>query len=198
MLKLIPVNKIKLVDIDEVNFDLIPRPANKKFSCQECFYWIGKKDGRLDQNAQKKKWFLRKNENYGSVGKLLYVGGEKLPIGFIQYGPIKEFDTAKLYYLKNGNLPKDGWCITCLMVDSKFRQQGLASEMVKKVLSELQKKGVKSVDAFPAVKTNSIDDTSAGTIQLWQKFGFRVIAEGSREVIMRKELNGRSKQKTSS
>jgi ribosomal protein S18 acetylase RimI-like enzyme len=196
VVKLPPVNKIKIVDINEVNFDLIPRPANKKFSCQECFYWIGKKDGRLDQQAQKKKWFSRKGEHHGSVGKLLYAEGEEKPIGFIQFGPIKEFNTAQLFYLKNGDSPKDGWCITCLMIDNRYRGKGLAGQLVKKVLNELKKKGVKSVDTYPAVKA-SIDDTSAGTVELWQKFGFQIIAEGSREVVMRKELHGKPKQKTS-
>lgn len=188
------MNKIKLVDVTDANFDLIPRPANKKFNCHECFYWIGKKDGRLDQQSQKRKWFARKNEMYGSVGKLLYIQGEPNPIGFVQFGPIKEFETAKLFYLKDNNLlPKDGWCITCLTVDNKYRRKGLASQMVKKILSQLSRKGVASVDAYPAAVESDLNDISTGTISLWQKLGFKTIVEGSREIIMRKQLHGKTK-----
>jgi len=187
-----------VVDVTNANFDLIPRPTIRRFNCQECFYWIGKKDGRLDQKAQKKKWLLHKGAGLGSLSKVLLVDGEDSPVGFIQFGPVKEFETAKLLYPQKSGFPKDGWCITCLTIRPDWRRQGLAQALVREVLKDLQKRGVGCVDVYPPNKTASINETASGTVSLWQKLGFAVFAEGSREVIMRKEFHHGRKNKTTS
>ena len=190
------MRKIKIVDVTDANFDSIPRPTIKRFNCKECFYWIGKKDGRLDQKVQKRKWLSRKSAGFGSLSKVLFVNGESEPVGFIQFGPIKEFETAKLYYLRNGIL-RDGWCITCVTIRSNWRRQGLAQALVKSVLQDLKRRGIDQVDVYPQLRIKNVNESSVGSTQLWQKLGFKVVAEDSREVIMRKELHHGTKQKNS-
>jgi ribosomal protein S18 acetylase RimI-like enzyme len=197
---------VKIVDITEKNFESIPRPANKRFNCQECFYWMGKKDGKQDLVKQKKNWFSRKTKEYGgSLGKLLLWGKREKPVGFVQFGPITEFGTAQRFYRDfalNKNLlsrssrkknhlstPRGGWCITCLAIQTSYRRKGLATRLVRNVLRDLKRRGVKTVDAYPLKKTNSWNQVSVGPVGLWEKTGFKKVAEIKEEkmVLMRRK-----------
>jgi len=182
--------RYKIVDIDEENFELIPSPASRYFSCQECFYWIGKKDGRLDQKQQKRKWFLKKGSLYGSLGKLLFPDSKaKEAAAFTQFAPVQEMSTAKLLYFKERiNLPKDGWCITCLTVQKPWRKQGVARSLVQSVLRDLKKRGVTTVDAYPSLKNVNLSQAPAGPVDLWLALGFKVLNPDSSTPIVRKKL----------
>ena len=182
---------IKIVDITEKNFPNLPRPANKRFNCQECFYWMGKRDGRTDLVKQKKNWFIRRGQKYGgSLGKILLWGKRENPVGFIQYGPVAEFQTARLFYktvelhpeksTSPGKryllIPKGAWCITCVAIQAGFRHKGLATRLVRQTLRDLKRRGVKSVDAYPLRRVNSWNQVSVGPNGLWQKCGFKEVA----------------------
>jgi len=182
--------KYKIVDIDKENFELIPRPASQCFNCQECFYWMGKMDGRLNQKQQKKNWFARKRATYGSLGKLLYPETKtKEPIAFIQFAPVQEMSTAKLIYLRERlRIPKKGWCITCLTVKKPWRGKGVATSLVKSVLKDLKKRGVERVDAYPMPKNTNLSQSPVGPVEVWLSLGFKVLNEGSAAPVVRKRL----------
>lgn len=172
---------------------MIPRPADKHYHCQECFYWMGKRDGRLDLVKQKCKWLMTKKERYGSLAKLLLYGKRRAPVGFIQFGPISEYKTAHFFY-KDHPFPNKGWCIVCVTVQPECRGKGLALAMVKKVLSDLKKRGVGVVDAFPMKSSRSWSQVSVGPSGLFEKAGFKSIFEmklpnGEIEAIMRRKLS---------
>lgn len=181
---------VKIVDIREKNFKDIPRPANNRFNCQECFYWMGKRDGRSDLVKQKKNWFVRKaKKDGGSLGKLLLWGKRENPVGFAQFGPIAEFQTAQLFYKNNLPIPKGGWCVTCVAIQSHYRGKGLATRLVRNILRDLKRRGVKTVDAYPLKKTSSWNQISVGPVGLWEKCGFEKVAKIKKEknVLMRKK-----------
>ncbi len=170
--------KIKIVDITEKNFQDIPRPADKHFNCQECFYWVEKRDGRTDLVKQKKSWFLKKGEKYGgSLGKLILADNRQVPAGFIQFGPTAEFKTTRLIYGDNHLGPKNGWCIACVAIQSNFRGLGLATKLIRRVLKDLKRRGVKIVDVYPPSKGGSSNQTSVGPVGLWKKLGFEKVTE---------------------
>lgn len=195
--------KTRIIDIDKNNFSLIPRPANKSFNCQECFYWMGKRDGKEDLNLKKKNWLAKRREKYGSLIKVLLAKNK--PIGFAQFGPISEFPTCELFYgeprginfwpseEKSLELPKKGWCITCISIDSQFRRQGLATKIIRHILRNLKKRRIKVVDAYPVKKTKSWNQISTGPLALWEKIGFKIVAKKSNknkeiQYIVRKRL----------
>jgi ribosomal protein S18 acetylase RimI-like enzyme len=169
--------QFKIVDIDEKNFDQIPRPANKKFNCQECFYWMGKRDGRQDLVKQKKNWFVRQGKRHGgSLGKLLLRGKREMSVGFIQFGPIAELDTVKLFYTSKLRVPRNGWAITCIAIQSSYRGKGLATRLVRNVMRDLKRRGVKTIDAYPLKTTRSWNQVAAGPVGLFEKCGFEKVA----------------------
>lgn len=169
---------IKIVGIDRSNFKDISRPANKRFNCQECFYWMGKRDGKRDLVKEKKNWFVRGARKYdGPLGKLLLWGKRAKPIGFIQFGPIAEFQTAQLFYQDRLPIPKGGWCITCVAIQTDYRRKGLATRLVRNVLRDLKRRGMKTVDAYPVKNPLSWNQVSVGPVGLWEKCGFGKVAE---------------------
>ncbi|MFC1727653.1 GNAT family N-acetyltransferase [Patescibacteria group bacterium] len=199
MVKLETNVKVRIVGITEDNFDQIPRPANRSFNCQECFYWMEKRDGRRNLVKQKKNWFTKRVGKYnGPLGKLLYLDNQKTPSGFIQFGPISEFGTTRLIYENHLPMPRGGWCVSCVAIQSKYRGNGLATRLVRNVLRDIKNRGVKIVDAYPARKTHSWNQVSHGPVNLWERCGFSEVIEleapekgkllcGSGMVIMRKQ-----------
>lgn len=182
---------VKIVDITERNFSDIPRPANKRFHCQECFYWMGKRDGRDDLVKQKKNWFVKKAKKYnGPLGKLLLWGKREKPIGFIQFGPISEFETAKLFYKDKLPVPSGdrAFCITCIAIASKYRRRGLATKLLRNALQDLKKRGVKSVDGYPVRHASSWNQISVGPLALYQDLDFEIILDEEKQLIVRKKL----------
>ena len=169
---------VKIVDITEKNFKDIPRPANKRFNCQECFYWMEKRDGRTNLVKQKKNWLVRRGKKYGgSFGKLLLWGKRENPVGYVQFGPIAEFQTAQLLYRDRLPIPKGGWCITCVAIQTNYRRKGLATRLVRSALRDLKRRGVKTVDAYPLKKANSWNQVSVGPVGLYQKCRFEPVVE---------------------
>lgn len=167
--------EVKVVNITEENFDQIPRPVKRSFSCRECFYWIGKKDGKFDLVKQKRKWLTKSLPKQGSAAKMLLWGKRKKPVGYIQFGPIAEFETAQMFYRDCLPLPKGGWCITCVSIPRAYQKKGLAKKLVRNVLRDLKKRGVRQVDAYELS-------------EFWQSFGFQMLLKDEKKVILRKKL----------
>lgn len=166
---------VKIVEVNSKNFNLIPRPADKRYNCQECFFWMGKKDGKLDLIKQKKKWFSKRFDKYGSLAKILFWGRRQKPIGYIQFGPIAEFETARIFYKDTAPIPRGGWCITCIAVDSNYRHRGLAKLLVNNVLRDLKRRGVRTVDVYPVKKPTSLNQIPCGLVSLWQGLGLEPV-----------------------
>lgn len=181
-----PKVTVKIVEIDnEETFEQIPRPANNRFNCQECFYWMEKKDGRTNLVKQKRNWFIRgAKKHQGSLGKLLLWGKRGVPVGYAQFGPIAEFRTTRLVYENRLPVPKGGWCISCVAVQTNYRRRGIATQLVKNILQDLKKRGVRTVDAYPTRDPHSYNQVSMGPVELWEKCGFQQVASlcyGKRE-----------------
>ena len=133
---------------------------------------------------------MRKGAIYGSLGKLVYPSLKaKEPIAFTQFAPIQEMSTAELIYLRERiKTPKKGWCITCLTVKKPWRGKGVAASLVKSVLKDLKKRGVKTVDAYPALKKTNLGQAPVGPVEVWLSLGFKVLNEGSENPVVRKKL----------
>ena len=188
---------VKIVDITRKNFADIPRPADRRYDCQKCFFWMGKMDGKLDLVKQKKKWFLGKANKYGSLGKILLWGKRQKPIGYIQFGPISEFETALIFYRDMAPIPRNGWCITCVVIDTNYRGRGLAKRLINNVLRDLKRRGIRTVDTYPIKKPRSINQIPCGPASLWQGLGFEPVFKAANKkkiirrnnIVMRKKLS---------
>lgn len=169
--------EVRIVSVTEKNFDQIPRPAKTRFNCQGCFFWIGKRDAKFDLTKQKKNWFGEKFPKYGSLAKMVLWGKKRKPIGYIQFGPISEFQTAQLLYRDRLPIPRGGWCINCISLQRPYQRKGVAKKLVQNVFRDLRRRGVGIVDVYEFPK-------------FWQRFGFEEICEDEKKkiIILRKKL----------
>lgn len=142
---------------------------------------MGKEDGKLDLVNQKKKWFLRKAGKYGSLGKILLWGKRQKPIGYIQFGPITEFETVMLFYRDVAPIPRNGWCITCVTINASYRGRGLAKRLVNNVLRDLKRRGVRTVDTYPVKKPKSLNQIPCGPVTFWEKLNFKLAFKAASE-----------------
>lgn len=188
--------EVKIVDITKKNFADIPRPADRRYNCQECFFWMEKMDGKLDLVKQKKKWFVREGKKYGSLGKLLLWGKRQKPIGYIQFGPITEFETVRIFYQDKAPIPRNGWAITCVTINTNYRGKGLAKRLIRNVLRDLKRREVRTVDVYPVKKPKSLNQIPCGPVRLWKELSFEPVFKVAtnkkiirhNNVVMRKKL----------
>jgi len=124
------------------------------------------------------------------LAKILLWGKRLKSVGFSQFGPISEFKTAEMFYQDQLAIPRGGWCITCIAIQSAYRGKGLAKRLLSNVLLDLKRKGIKTVDAYPLRRVSSWNRVSGGPLELWQGLGFKLVLEDkSKElIIMRKKL----------
>lgn len=136
-----------------------------------------KRDAKFDLSNQKKKWFERTFPEYGSLAKILLWGKRRRPVGYIQFGPISEFQTAQMLYRNRLPIPRGGWCITCISLQGSYQKKGLGKKLVSNLLKDLKKRGAKVIDVYELPK-------------FWQNFGFEPVFEDKEKktLILRKKL----------
>ncbi|MBU1127079.1 MAG: GNAT family N-acetyltransferase [Patescibacteria group bacterium] len=138
---------------------------------------MGKCDGKLNLKEEKKKWFGKTVKKHGPLAKVFLLGRSEVPAGYIQFGPITEFSTAKFFYKEPIFLPRNGWCITCISIGKAFRGRGIAVELIRSALDDLKNQRIKLIDVYPVKKVKSYEEESTGTARLWKKFNFEKVEE---------------------
>jgi len=156
---------VVIEDVRETSFKDIPA-MNDKYDCKKCMYY----QTGPSTIKSKKKWFLKMNKKYGSVGKILYLKGE--PAGFSQFATKKEF--KKLEELEKTSTKTDSWYISCLAIKKEFHGKGLGKMLLKEVIRSLEKQKVKKIHAFGLIKGDA-SNYSSGYWSMYEKLGFKRI-----------------------
>ena len=68
-----------------------------------------------------------------------------MPAGYIQFGPISEYRTTRLVYENRLPVPKGGWCIVCVAVQTRYRQQGVATRLVRAAVKDIKIEPLRSM-----------------------------------------------------
>lgn len=144
----------------------------------------------MDIKAEKKdkmfkmklKWLKRANKQFGNCGKLLYVNGRC--VGYCQYAPAKFLPNACNYC--SGPVSRDAVLVSCLFVPSKkYMKLGLGSQLLKRVIVDLKKRGIKAVETF-ARKDKAANPS--GPMEFYIKNGFRILKDDKEFPLMRFDL----------
>ena len=143
--------------------------------CGWCYctaWWVPTWDGWTDRTDEQNRQFraeLFKRREYD--GYLLYV--DEKPVGWCQVG--KRDRLAKL--VRQYKLQPNAaiWAITCFMIRPEYRKKGLAGYIVKVILEDLRKQGIKLVQSFPQ-RTKSREDGEhwRGPENIFLKAGFKI------------------------
>ncbi|RZS91221.1 hypothetical protein EV189_0455 [Motilibacter rhizosphaerae] len=134
----------RLLSITLDNLDDLP-PA-----CRECVFWeldplAGRRAGEDGSSAQRKEsWVSATLLEWGSCGKVLYVDG--VAVGYALYAPPALLGRAGAF--PTSPVSDDAVLLAALSVLPEFEGAGLGRVIVQGVVKDLQRRGVRAVEAF--------------------------------------------------
>ena len=149
-----------------------------------CFcvaWWVPTWDGwgartAGDNRALREELFQRGEYD----GYLLYDDEE--PIGWCQVGLRDRL--AKL--VEQFGLAPDGdvWAITCFHIHPDRRRRGLATELLRGVLADLQRRGVARVQAFPRRGVDAPGELWTGPESMYTAAGFSPTSDDPKRPVL--------------
>ena len=166
--------EIEIRDIDEQTIKQLLPP------CNSCLYWEAPEKYGKDEKGEpktskdeaiiiKQGWFKNTGSTFGSCGKILYIDGKAA--GYIRYAPSHLFEKVTEYSQELFPPSPDALLLSCLHIQSAYREKGLGTRLLQTVLEDLRGRG------YQAVETYSRDDAngSSGPTVLYLENGFRVL-----------------------
>ena len=168
------------------SFALPDHPGEEAGWCFCAAWWVPTWDAwgerTAAQNRQVREGLCARGEY---DGYLLFVDQE--PAAWCQVG--RRDRLAKL--VESLGLDKDPevWAITCFMVAPRYRRQGLASCLLKEVLSDLVSRGVKRVEAYPKRgEPTGEGELWTGPEAMYRAAGFELAREHERFPVLSKKI----------
>ena len=188
--------------VDPDAFAEIPAPARPGARCQTCDYWErvdGSREAEDSETARAVKLsrLLAGEKLAGAYGMLAWrtaSDGDRLAVGWAQFGPISAYPRAQVIRDRYPELPESPapWVITCLqLVETDEDRDSAAAALLEAVCEELDRRGIVAVEAYP----EGLADPwipSAGPETIYAAGGFERVAGDDRYPVMRCELSGES------
>ena len=128
------------------------------------------------QNRAEKRALVDQGRAHGI---LVYENGE--PVGWCQYGPLEELPIPGRSR-PSRRIPPAGtgvqWRITCFVtqIRHRHRRRGVAGAALRAALAAIRKHGGGIVEAYPPVSLGRADYDHGGTIAMFEREGFTVVA----------------------
>jgi hypothetical protein len=189
-----------LVDAD--SFAEIPVPALPGARCQSCDYWE-RLDGQREASESSAASDLKLSRllagarlagSYGMLAWSVNDGGDRVAVGWAQFGPISSYPRAQVIRERYPSLPDSPapWVVTCLQVppDTLDRER-VAGELLSAVCDELDRRGIIAVEGYPEGVADPWS-LSPGPASVYEAAGFACAAGDDRYPAYRRELEGAS------
>lgn len=184
--------------VDEASFADIPDPAKPGARCQTCDYWERVDGSREADDAEaarslKLSRLLAGERLAGAYGMLAWrtaSDGDRLAVGWAQFGPISAYPRAQVIRDRYPELPGSPppWVITCLqVVPTDPEREEAAAALLRAVCEELDRRGIGAVEAYP----DGVPDAwlpSPGPASIYLAGGFEQVAGDDRYPVFRREL----------
>jgi len=186
--------------VDEAAFALIPAPAALGARCQTCDYWEridGHREATESSAARELKLSrlmagARVAGAYGMLAWQTDAGGDRVAIGWAQFGPISAYPRAQSIRERYRALPDSQapWVVTCLqVVPGTPDREAAGAALLSALCDELDRRGITAVEAYP----EGVADPwvpSPGPAAVYAAAGFERAAGDDRYPVMRRELGG--------
>jgi hypothetical protein len=188
--------------VDPESFDAIPAPALPGTGCQTCDYWE-RLDGHREASVSvadadlKLSRLMAGAQLAGSYGMLAWStdsAGDRVAVGWAQFGPISRYPRAQAIRERYPSLPDSPapWVVTCLqVVPGTADRESAAAELLAAVCDELDRRGIIAVEAYPEVVANPWA-VSTGPASVYEAAGFALAAGEEHYPAYRRELEGAS------
>lgn len=190
----------RLVDADSVAS--IPAPAMPGARCQTCDYWerldgnreASESEAAADLKLSRLMAGARLAGSYGMLAWGVDATGDRVAVGWAQFGPISAYPRAQVIRDRYPSLPDSPapWVVTCLqVVPERTDREDVAAALLGAVCEELDRRGIIAVEAYP----ESVADpwsVSPGPASIYEATGFSLAAGEERYPVYRRELEGAS------
>lgn len=186
-----------LVDAD--SFASIPAPAEPGARCQTCDYWE-RLDGHREASTSEAAGELKLSRllagtrlagAYGMLAWSVDAAGDRVAVGWAQFGPISAYPRAQVIRERYPSLPESPapWVVTCLQVvaETPDREEAAAA-LLSAVCDELDRRGIIAVEGYP----EGVPDPwslPAGPASAYVAAGFARAAGEDRYPVYRRELD---------
>jgi hypothetical protein len=188
--------------VDAESFDSIPAPALQGARCQTCDYWE-RLDGHreasdlADAGDLKLSRLMSGARLAGSYGMLAWStdgAGDRVAVGWAQFGPISRYPRAQIIRERYPALPESPapWVVTCLQVmPGTADRDGVGAALLRAVCEELDRRGIIAVEAYPERVANAWA-VPQGPSAAYEAAGFTLAAGEDQYPVYRRELEGGS------
>ena len=120
------------------------------------------------------------------AGYLGYLDG--IVIAWMAVGKRKNYSRVSATFATEEDEQKLIFSIACFLIDPEFRNQGIASALLERVIFDLTVKGVDIIEAYPVDKEGSNAHHHRGPLSLYQHAGFKVIEQTNLFTRVQKKL----------
>jgi len=150
--------------------------------CACVAWWVPTWDGWMDRSAEENRALRDSLFDRGEYdGYLLYLDGH--PVGWCQVGPRDRLEKLRTQ-LALAPDPR-AWAITCFLITGRERRRGLAAHLLREVLTDLARRGVGRVEAYPrADDPGDPGELWTGPRAMYRAAGFRPEGGDARRTIL--------------
>lgn len=180
--------RIRIETLTAENVKDLPILDSPPESCRFCLYWEHPREwSRLQSDTEeclnrKITWIKTVAEGFGTGGKVLYV--EEQCVGYAQFAPVEYLPAIKDHPL--GLVSPDAVLLSCLFIaNPRLRKKGLGTRLLKAVIAELKKRGVKALETI-ARKGNP--ENPSGPAEFYLKAGFKVLMDDKEYPLLRFDI----------
>lgn len=180
-------------------FDVTPHNQKRHNVKCYCVYWCGEDcaDKNLNSKAARRDYASQCVKDGKIQGYLAYCGDEI--VGWCNANA--KSDCLKCYGWLGMNGKRKGYIPTeedtpevkvksvfCFSIAPKMRRQGVASQLLARVLKDAAEDGFDFVEAYPDKEVTEKSEDFVGYATMYEKLGFTVYHETNRKIVMRKPL----------
>ena len=178
--------KVRVEPLTPARWGALEKLFGAKGACAGCWcmFWRLKKGERFDdiKGATAKRRFKALVQRGEAKGLLAYVGDEAAPVGWLAFGPRREFtklDRAPSLACADAD---EVHSLPCFFIKPGSRGQGVATALLNAAVLELKKEGARIIEGYPVKPPRPGEKIPAafaytGTLPLFQKAGFELVSE---------------------
>jgi ribosomal protein S18 acetylase RimI-like enzyme len=120
------------------------------------------------------------------AGYLAYSGNK--PVGWCNTNNRLNYERLLKYYDLIDN-PEDKVCsIVCFLVHPDYRRQGISQKILKQICDDYSTKNYDYIEAYPGKGKLSCESLYRGSLDLYEKFNFKIEKEFDDYFVVRKKL----------
>ena len=172
--------KLRFEPLTKANWSKFVQLAGAKGSCGNCWcmhFRLCKKDydegKENDGNKNAMKQLVWDNQPTGLIG--FY---EDTPIAWCAFSPREDFIRLQKSTVHKPIHYKKVWSVPCTFVAKDFRKQGVSVALLKGLVKYAKGKGIRIIEAYPAIPTQETLPDAFAWIGLYKSFeraGFEIV-----------------------